>query len=68
MRWPRSARAKLAARLILELNDEIRARIDRRRIEDLTTACAALARRWQHLHAYPSSGRETVSSWWLAGA
>jgi transposase len=50
--------------LILELNDETRARIDRKRIVDLTTACAALtgidgtslalaalARRWQHLHA-----------------
>jgi transposase len=50
--------------LILELDDETRARIDRKRIEDLTTACAALtgtdgtslalaalSRRWQHLHA-----------------
>jgi len=48
--------------LILELDDDQRARVDRRRIVDLTTACAALAgtdgtrlalralaRRWQHL-------------------
>ena len=50
--------------LILELNDDIRARIDRKRIEDLTAACAgltgtdgtslalaSLARRWQYLDA-----------------
>lgn len=50
--------------LILELDDATRARIDHRRIDDLTTACAgltgtdgtsialaALARRWQHLDA-----------------
>lgn len=49
--------------LILELGDELRAQIDRRRIADLTSACAALAatdgtsialralaRRWQHLN------------------
>ncbi len=48
--------------LILELDDDQRARVDRRRIVELTTACAALAgtdgtslalralaRRWQHL-------------------
>lgn len=50
--------------LILELDDATRARIDRKRIADLTTACtvltgldgtslalAALSRRWQHLNA-----------------
>jgi transposase len=50
--------------LILELDDDTRARVDRKRVEDLTTACAALtgtdgtslalaalARRWRHLHA-----------------
>ncbi len=48
--------------LILELDDDQRARVDRRRVVELTTACAALAgtdgtslalralaRRWQHL-------------------